>query len=60
MKLPIERLTDTPATFEPALRFGTGGEAQAIAIHDLNADGKPDVATANPGTNDISILFNQR
>ena len=35
----------------------TRGTAQAIAVGDLNHDGRPDIVTANRSSNDVSILL---
>ncbi len=37
---------------------GSGSNPLSIAIGDLNADGKPDLAVANYGTSDISVFIN--
>lgn len=37
---------------------GSGSDPVSIAIGDLNADGKPDLAIANNGTNNISVFIN--
>ena len=42
-----------PATFAP----GTGASPGAITVGDFNHDGKPDLATANFDSNDVSILL---
>jgi len=41
-----------------AVNYTTGSEPLAVAIGDLNADGKPEVAVANKSSNDISVFFN--
>jgi hypothetical protein len=38
--------------------YTTGASPQAIAIGDLNADGKPEVVVANALDDNISVLFN--
>jgi hypothetical protein len=43
--------------FEPRLDFGTGRSPYAVAVVDLNADGRPDLATANYSKS-VSILTN--
>jgi hypothetical protein len=37
--------------------FGTGTNPASVAIGDLNADGKPDLAVANWGSNTVSVLL---
>lgn len=51
-------------TFLAAERFATGEPAhpyviadRSVILHDLDSDGKPDLITANPGSNDISVLL---
>jgi hypothetical protein len=43
-------------TFQPAVTFSSGGEALAMAVADVNGDGKPDVAVAN--YNAVGVLLN--
>jgi hypothetical protein len=50
-------------TFLAAERLATGEPAHpyviadhSVILHDLDSDGKPDLITANPGSNDISVL----
>jgi len=46
---------------QPPLRqdFAVQGfRPYAVAVGDFNSDGKPDVATANRSSNDLSILLN--
>jgi hypothetical protein len=38
--------------------FATGSSPAAIAVGDFNGDGRPDVATANAGSNTVSVLLN--
>lgn len=37
----------TSASFDTAVFFSTASNAQSVAIHDLDADGRPDLAVAN-------------
>lgn len=39
--------------------LGGGGDPQAIAVGDLNADGRLDLATASYGFNSLSVLLNR-
>ena len=48
----------TTPTFAPKVDFPTGYNPRSVSIDDFNGDGKPDVATANTGSNTISILIN--
>ncbi|MCL5028325.1 MAG: T9SS type A sorting domain-containing protein [Bacteroidetes bacterium] len=38
--------------------FTTGATPYYVAIANLNGDGKPDIITANPNSNNISVLLN--
>ncbi|MEA2422598.1 MAG: large repetitive protein, partial [Thermoleophilaceae bacterium] len=38
--------------------FAAGTTPASVAVGDLNGDGKPDLATANNGSNDVSVLLN--
>ena len=46
-------------SFAPARSYPTGGARDFVAIGDLNGDGKPDLATANPEANTVSVLANR-
>ena len=47
----FEAPIDTGPTADPA-----GGKiSYGVAVGDFNGDGKPDLATTNPGDNDISV-----
>jgi hypothetical protein len=37
--------------------FLTGSMPHSVAIGDFNGDGKPDLAVANNGSNNVSILL---
>ena len=54
--------TTTPGastpTFAPKTDFTTGAQSYSIAIGDINGDGKPDLATANPVANTVSVFHN--
>src|SRR5438067_9479836 len=43
--------------FAPAVNYGVGSGAWAVATGDFNGDGKRDLAVANNGSNDVSILL---
>jgi Bacterial Ig-like domain (group 3)/FG-GAP-like repeat len=43
-------------TFQPAVTYGSGGEALSMAVADLNSDAKPDVVVANYSV--LGVLLN--
>lgn len=47
----------TTPSFAPAQSFSTGHEPSAITAADFNLDGKPDLAVADRGTGDVSVLL---
>ena len=49
----------TTAVFVAQQTFATGSDPEAIALGDFNGDGLPDLATANYGDNNVSVLLNQ-
>jgi hypothetical protein len=44
-------------TFHPANNYSVGNGPTAVAVADLNGDGKPDLVSANHGSNSVSILL---
>ncbi|MCC3426443.1 MAG: VCBS repeat-containing protein, partial [Microcoleus sp. PH2017_01_SCD_O_A] len=48
----------TTPTFAPKVDFTTGNNPYSVSIGDFNGDGKPDLAVANFGSNNASILLN--
>ncbi len=51
-------LGDGTGRFGTARSFGVGIGPNSIAVGDFNADGKTDLATANNGSGDVSVLLN--
>ncbi len=45
-------------SFAEKVDFTTGTSPSSVAIGDLNADGKPDLAVANKGSNSVSVFRN--
>ena len=45
-------------TFQPEVRFGAHTDPSSLAVADLNADGRPDLAVPNYGSDDVSVLLN--
>ncbi|MCR4322427.1 MAG: FG-GAP-like repeat-containing protein, partial [Candidatus Brocadiaceae bacterium] len=45
-------------SFTPKTDFTTGNLPRSVSIGDLNGDGKQDLAVANSGTDNVSILLN--
>ena len=43
-------------TFQAAVPYGVGLSPVSVAVGDFNADGRPDLAVANQGSNNVSIL----
>jgi hypothetical protein len=46
-------------TFGMKTDFGTGNAPLSVAVADLNADGRPDLAVANILSNTVSVLLNR-
>ncbi len=46
-----------PGSFLPASRYAVGSDPWFVAIGDLNADGLPDLVTANETASNLSLLF---
>jgi hypothetical protein len=45
-------------TFQSAVTYGSGGSVlNAIAVADVNGDGKPDLVAANAGQNSVGVLL---
>jgi len=51
-------LNNGNATFQDKRDYETGGNPSSVAIGDLNGDAKPDLVTANAGSDSISELVN--
>ncbi|RLS27609.1 MAG: hypothetical protein DWH70_00205, partial [Planctomycetota bacterium] len=45
-------------TFKTAVNFTTGTTPYSVTIADINGDSKPDIATANEGSDNISVFLN--
>jgi hypothetical protein len=50
-------LGEGDGTFGAKTDFGTGSTLRSVRIADLNADGRPDLAVANGGSNTVSVLL---
>ncbi len=59
----VLRNTTAPGASSPAFAdqqaFATGSGPLSVALGDLNGDGRPDLATANQGSGNVSVLLNQ-
>src|SRR2546426_3271709 len=53
----LVRLGNGDGTFGAKTDFGTGNSPFSVAIADLNADGRPDLAVANDYSNTVSVLL---
>ena len=49
--------TCTPINFGGAVNFGEGTNPRSVAVGDFNGDGKQDLALANYGSDNVSILL---
>ncbi|MEG4802837.1 FG-GAP-like repeat-containing protein [Microcoleus sp. ARI1-B5] len=45
------------STFSTATNFPVGANPNSVVVGDFNKDGKPDIATSNSGSSNISILL---
>jgi FG-GAP-like repeat/FG-GAP repeat/PASTA domain len=45
--------------FQPRLEYGPGKTSHTVAIDDLNADGKPDIAVSTHDARTVSVLINR-
>jgi Calx-beta domain/FG-GAP-like repeat len=45
-------------TLAPAVDYPSGSAPWAVTVGDFNGDGRPDAATANHDTDDVSVLLN--
>jgi hypothetical protein len=52
-------LNQGDGTFAATVNYATGAGSTSVAPADLNGDGKPNLAVANRGSNNVSLLFNQ-
>ncbi len=48
------------STFSAATNFPVGTLPNSVVVGDFNKDGKPDIATSNGGSDNISILLGRR
>jgi hypothetical protein len=46
----------TPGAFQPAVNYNVGTSPTALAVADFNGDGRPDLAVANAGSNNVTVL----
>jgi len=47
-------------TYRPPVYFAAGDNRAAVAAGDFNGDGFPDLAVANAGSDDVSVVLNTR
>lgn len=47
-------------TFRPPVDFAAGDNPAGVAVGDFNGDGFPDLAVANGGSDNVSVLLNTR
>src|SRR5581483_11120153 len=55
---PAAAETGTAPLFDCGLRASVSFEPDAVAVGDLNGDGKLDLVTANAGDDTVSVLLN--
>ena len=48
---------EADSLFYPAVNYDSGGDTARLAIGDLNGDGYLDIAVANGGTDNVSVLL---
>jgi hypothetical protein len=52
-----EQETQSVSFIAPRRDFTTGRSPRSVAVGDFNGDGKPDLAVANQGSNNVSVLL---
>lgn len=50
-------MAGSPPTFNQPTTYATGSSPQSVAIGDVNGDGRPDLVSANKGSNTVSVLL---
>ena len=50
-------VTCAPVAFSAATSFGAGASPESVAVGDFNGDGRQDLAVANSGSDNVSILL---
>ncbi len=55
---PLDIELNGDGSFRVARTFDAGRNPHAVVVGDFNGDGLPDLAVANSGSNDVSILLN--
>ena len=56
-EMRILLLGNDDGSFEAARSFSAGTNPQSVTVGDFNGDGKPDLAVANSGSNNVSVLL---
>jgi hypothetical protein len=47
------------ASFSAPTNFDAGDQSESVAVGDFNGDSKPDLATANAFSDNVSVLLNE-
>lgn len=55
--LTVTQAACSPVTFSSAVNYGVATSPRSTAIGDFNRDGKQDLAVANQGSNNVSVLL---
>src|SRR5947209_2185766 len=57
LELLEDRTLLSGVSFAPPISYGVGTAPGAVAVADFNGDGKPDLAVANLGSANVSVLL---
>src|SRR4051794_2355390 len=52
-----DRLCPTNVTFGPTVNWNAGNFPNSVVVADFNGDGRADLAAANAGSNNVSVLL---
>lgn len=55
--LGFNYISPSDGSFSAATSYAVGTNPIALSVGDFNGDGKPDIAVANQGSNDVSVLL---